>query len=842
MTPRVKHVRLTTVIGIAITGLTVLAALTVALFLHLNYDNRLTKEFHGKVRANSHQIGLALANRLSTVSRRLSELSLDNSVRVTLMLEVDHQLNERLRAHHGQPPGATFFIVPEGRAQVFSSDPRSRRYTKLVSAIIDTTIPVDRIFRTDEGEFFVGFSMPILKRAKRLGTAVCLYRFDLKTLWGKILDFESGARIIIQSRRGVLDLSSGRAVAVKAASSRTRAQDNLVQVSVDGVAGVLANVEGYPALRYFVPLASLNHARTQSLIIAVVVSLGVGAIGLLVAVLLANWIGNPLRNLAVSAHRLASGDATPAEISESYRILELDQFASSLIEIVANLKQAEELKRYQVLFDGLGEPVCIVNREGQVLEGNEIAPVTFGLERSEFLKKSIFDFVPKHFRDEFRSILETSWRDSTEMVFEGSCITAQCGTIDAEYRARQIDYDGSPVMLIVIINITARKRAEKELRASENRFRAFIDATPSAILMKDIEGQFILANKCWHDWFNPTVVEIAGKSVRDFYDEPHAGDIQAQDRQVVETGESVEREYETPFADGSVRSTWMQKFPIRDHDGEIIGIGGINTDITKQKETERFLRTAMEVAEYANRSKSEFLANMSHELRTPLNAIIGFSEMMCLETFGPVGGAQYREYVRDIYDSGTHLLSLINDILDLSKVEAGKLELYEEPVDIAKAVISCLRIVKERAKENGIQLANRLGGDLPRLFADERAVKQIVLNLLSNAIKFTPVGGKGTVHAEIDEDGCFAISVTDTGIGIDADDIPKMFTPFSQVDDSLTRKQEGTGLGLPLVKSLVEKHGGTIELESELGRGTTATIRFPAGRTNKSAVEARALA
>ncbi len=242
------------------------------------------------------------------------------------------------------------------------------------------------------------------------------------------------------------------------------------------------------------------------------------------------------------------------------------------------------------------------------------------------------------------------------------------------------------------------------------------------------------------------------------------------------------------------------------------------------------LRVAKEQAEFASRSKSEFLANMSHELRTPLNAIIGFSEMMRLETFGPVGGAQYREYVRDIHESGTHLLSLINDILDLSKIEAGEFELKEEAVDVARAVSACRRSIKVRAKEGGLTLTTRLSGELPRLRSNERAVKQIILNLLSNAVKFTPAGGKVTVHAEIEEEGCFALSVSDTGIGIGADDIPKLFTPFSQVDSSVTRKHEGTGLGLSLVKSLVEMHGGTIKLESELGNGTIATVRFPAER------------
>jgi signal transduction histidine kinase len=246
----------------------------------------------------------------------------------------------------------------------------------------------------------------------------------------------------------------------------------------------------------------------------------------------------------------------------------------------------------------------------------------------------------------------------------------------------------------------------------------------------------------------------------------------------------------------------------------------------ERKRIQQQLLEEKERAELANRAKTDFLANMSHELRTPLNAIIGFSEILKDECFGPVGSPVYKEYARHIHESGAHLLEIINDLLDLSRVEAGRTQLNESEVDVGEAVAACLRVIGERAEEGAIVISETVAADLPRLWCDARMLKQILINMLSNAVKFTPPGGSVTVSARTAAKGGLLLEIADTGIGIAEADIPKAMTPFQQIDNPMSRRFPGTGLGLPLTKSLVELHGGSFSLRSQPGVGTTVTIGF----------------
>ena len=289
--------------------------------------------------------------------------------------------------------------------------------------------------------------------------------------------------------------------------------------------------------------------------------------------------------------------------------------------------------------------------------------------------------------------------------------------------------------------------------------------------------------------------------------------------------------YFVRMANGEAHYSATSGMPIYGADGRFRGYRGSSRLVTDAIRQEDRLKEAKAQAEAASATKSAFLANMSHELRTPLNAIIGFSEIMNREMFGKVGVPRYSDYIKDIGDSAQHLLRLIEDILDLSKAEAGKMELEEAEIDLAASVHSACLMLRERAKRGGVALVEEVSVDLPRLYGDRRRIRQVLLNLVSNAVKFTPRGGTVRVSAVCAADGGLTLRVADTGIGIEAADIPRVFEPFVQLGRDKGISGEGTGLGLPLCKELIELHGGTISLSSRPGAGTEVAAFFPPTRT-----------
>jgi PAS domain S-box-containing protein len=373
-----------------------------------------------------------------------------------------------------------------------------------------------------------------------------------------------------------------------------------------------------------------------------------------------------------------------------------------------------------------------------------------------------------------------------------------------------------------------RAAADAALKAqrSESRLATMLEIAPTAIIAIDQNHAIRLCSKGAAKLFGYAARETIGLPMTLLFTDDRNGGAALTPDKIIQR---LRR------GDIKGRTHSGTQFPLEGEAYELAdsGEGALTimmlTDATERRRQERALRHAKESAEAANRAKTQFLANMSHELRTPLNAIIGFSEVIANKLFGELND-RYTDYAGDIVASGRHLLGLINDILDLSKIDLGQATLSEGEVDLARAVHSCHRLMYERAERGGVQVQIALPSDLPHLWADETKVKQIVLNLLSNAVKFTERGGRVTISAATLADGGLSLSVLDTGIGMRPEDIPKAMTPFGQLESTFERRFEGTGLGLPLVQRLVELHGAELRLDSQLGKGTRADVRFPRGR------------
>lgn len=368
------------------------------------------------------------------------------------------------------------------------------------------------------------------------------------------------------------------------------------------------------------------------------------------------------------------------------------------------------------------------------------------------------------------------------------------------------------------------RRAEA-LQKADNRFASVAASIPGVVYQRvvspDGDIRYTYISEGARDLFGVEPEEIVSNPTALF--DRHSPEYSAnfRERLLAASRDLTMWDVEAPIItrDGERKWTHAIARPHRRPDGSVVW-DGVILDATRIKQTNLELTAS-------NRAKSEFLANMSHELRTPLNAIIGLAEVMHQQLLGEIGNSRYREYVGDIHNSGVHLMDIINDILDLAKIESGKLELMESIVDIRRIFESCVRIVQPRADEGGVSLSVNLPDQLPRLRADERKLKQVMINLLSNAIKFSVEGGNVRMEASVSDDNRIMLIVSDDGIGIPREQVASVFEPFTQVDSGLDRGFQGTGLGLPLTKAMVELHGGGIGLESEKGVGTVVTVSMP---------------
>lgn len=472
--------------------------------------------------------------------------------------------------------------------------------------------------------------------------------------------------------------------------------------------------------------------------------------------------------------------------------------------------------------------------DGTLIDINEKWLETFGWTRDEVIGKSALDlgiWADETDRRQFIELLRVNGRVRN---FEARQCDRDGNARDMLVSGETVPLDGKPHLLITGHDITERKRAERELRDSEARLSGILRISPEAVIVTDGAQRITLFNEGAERIFGYAAAEVIGKPldilippaarevhrghVRNFGELPDTSRVMSARQQI------------SALAKGGGVFPAEASISKLDLHGESVFTVLLH-DITERKEAQRLLLAAKDEAESASRAKSEFLANMSHELRTPLNAILGFSEVIRSQVLGPVGIAKYVEYADDVHRSGEHLLEIISDILDVARIDAGQIGLEEDVVTIEELIESSVLLIRERAEASELDLAVELPPDIPSIVCDRRKVKQVVINLLSNAVKFTERGGRVSVGAWIDDgSGETVIEVRDSGVGMAVEDIPRVMEPFTQIESPMTRQHEGTGLGLPLVKKLVELHGGSIDMETAPGEGTTVRVRLPASR------------
>ncbi len=481
------------------------------------------------------------------------------------------------------------------------------------------------------------------------------------------------------------------------------------------------------------------------------------------------------------------------------------------------------------------EAIIAIDEKSAIQIFNAGAEQTFGYKAEEVMGEHLDILLPDEFHvlhDKMIAEFSQSKDLARDMGMRPSIAAKRNGgeVFPAEAAISKLETADGLLFTVMLRDISERRLSQERLAKSQAHMEDAISSIAQSLSLWDPDGRLVLYNQHYLDSIDPE-----GSYITPGVKYTWAMD-QAIERGVFDNEDDVEafaRERNAQFRrrDGvpSYRTAQdgrhLEVVDVRTHDG---GTLTVVTDITEITDREDALREAMHQAELANRAKSEFLANVSHELRTPLNAILGFSEIIQTAPFGEVGDPRYIEYAGDIRDSGTHLLEIINDILDLSRVEAGQISLHEQEVDVAETVGRVETMLRARAEKENVSINADIPVELPHILVDPRIFRQILANLMSNAIKFSVDGGEIKVSAEVARDGAILIAVEDHGIGIAPDDLKRVLEPFGQADGSLTRNFEGVGLGLPLTKSFVELHGGELFLSSKLNEGTTVTIEFPA--------------
>jgi PAS domain S-box-containing protein len=534
--------------------------------------------------------------------------------------------------------------------------------------------------------------------------------------------------------------------------------------------------------------------------------------------------------------RRKDGSEFPAEASISRMVIEGETVFTAVLRDLTSLRQAEEALRarerqMRMIVEAMPYGLAITRQStGELIFCNSAFASLVDIDADTLAGRYFSDFM-KGGMEKGRMVANAV--DGRIAGFEAPLTTAGGRQIWCMVSAVDMTMGGDDVTMIGCYDVTDRHIALAALHESAHNLAEAERIAHLGGWIWEIDSNTLNWSDETYRLFGlePQSVEMTYPIFLSYVHPDDRDFVEATVTDCLKRGGGYKVEHRIVLPDGTIKFVLEQAEIECNADGQPFRMRGTVFDTTAINRAAEELRAARNRAECANRAKSQFLANMSHELRTPLNAIIGFSELMAGDLLGPMTVEQYKSYAQDINDSGNHLLAIVNDILDLSRIEAGAAGLDESEIEISDICASCLKTVQRRADLSGLTLSQSIEPGLPLLYGDRRLVTQVLLNLLSNAVKFTPSGGSVTLQAVCDGEGAIHLAVKDTGIGISRENLSRVTEPFMQAESHLSRSYDGVGLGLALTKQFVELHGGELKIESEEGRGTCVEVRFPATRS-----------
>lgn len=517
----------------------------------------------------------------------------------------------------------------------------------------------------------------------------------------------------------------------------------------------------------------------------------------------------------------------------AYKNYELSQEMSER-ERLNNMIQ-KSARENRAIINAVSDIIFELGVDGKIVFINETWKKVTGFATDQSIGRIFFDMLYSQDQEEQKRNFELLIKGQKQPYRAFTRLRTSNGTFRAvELTISMIRQDENKDLRIVgtITDVEERRRAEQALSEAEKKYRAIVENAAAGIYQVTPEGQYLSANPSMAFILGYKSPEDMLRNVQNVNNEIYVDDVKRERflQSIVSSKTAGFEEIRIRKHDGSIIWVSENVRPVYDDDGTLLFFEGSMEDIDQRKKAELALKEEKVSSDLANRSKSEFLANMSHELRTPLNSIIGFSEIIKNQAFGDIAQKEYVEYSDNIFQSGNRLLQIINEILDVSRIEAGDRSLNEGHINISEIVSNTLMLLGTKIRQNKMQVHNKVIDTSLGLVGEAQAVKQMLINLVSNAVKFSPENAVMTIHSEIDSNGKLRLSITDTGVGLHEDEIEKALSPFGQLNTEHSRSKSGTGLGLTLVKSLMRLHGGELELVSQKGVGTTVTLVFPAER------------